>query len=170
MAVPARPCRPPRTAAELADAAGRAGADSRWTAGEVLTPPLPRRWPGAAQGGLVFFTYKFAPMPTSRVTSRVRGPFRRIEFATLDAQPVVQPLKSDTLGYVDDSAASDDDAPARLAAATDALVEIVAGCRPEGEARTALAPYQSWLREHDPIARDLERRLPAFIAWLREGQ
>ena len=166
----AAPCRPARTAAQLVDAIAREVGDAPWVMSESFTPPLPTRWPNASGGGIVFLTYRFSPLPTGRVISRVRGPMHKIEFPALDAAPIIQTLDDDALGDVDDSIVADDDRGSRLAAAAEVLIEIVSGCREERDAHTALAPYVTWLRENGPVAKDLAARMPTFITWLRGTQ
>ena len=161
-------CRPARTATQLTNLVGQAIGPANWTVGESLTPPLPARWPDVRSGGVVFLTYKFVPLPTGRVTARVRGPIREIAFATLDAEPVVQMLEGEDLGI--DGGSSDEIDASQLATATEALIEMIAGCRSEADAHVVLAPYRIWLGENQPIGKHLEQRLPAFIAWLRSGR
>src|SRR4051812_7819488 len=89
MAKPSSPCKPPKTSAELREAARSA------LGNDVLLPSfvpvLPTRWP-AAGGGVVYWTYYWEPLPTGMVRYNLRGPTNEIKFASLSKPPDVRRL------------------------------------------------------------------------------
>jgi hypothetical protein len=161
------PCRPPRSLEELTRIAGDAVGDA-WPAVVTLTPPLPTQWPDT-HASVVFFTYRIAEPPTRRITYRVHGPVHRITFATIDAAPVTDVLDATAvLGDITQTSGTEREDEAHLIEASRVLLEVAAGCRAVADARDDLVPYATWLRWHEPIARDLETRIPTFLAWLRQ--
>jgi hypothetical protein len=111
------------------------------------------------------------PLPTGVVRFRIQGPSKRIVFASLGAEPVVEALHPGVvLGEEADrlDGALTGDAEARIERAEQALVEVVAGCRSVDEARAELAGYLEWLQLHPSMGRDLEQRGERLLSWLRK--
>ena len=162
----AQPCVPARTAKQL-DAEARAAIAPGPTT--ILTPALPTRWPGGG-GGVAIFAYAVTPLPTGRVVYRMAGPVARVEFATLDARPIVERFDPvQPLGDEEPAGRTARGLPERLARAAETMVEVLAGCRSADEARDGLAPYEEWLAQRALIAADVRRRAAPLLDWLAAG-
>lgn len=115
----------------------------------------------------MIFAYSVEPLPTGRVVYRMAGPVARVEFATLDAPPIVERFDPvPPLGDEEPTARTTKGLPDRVARAAEAMVEVVAGCRPAEAARADLAPYEEWLAQRALLAADLRHRAGPFIDWL----
>ena len=155
-----RPCTSPRTAEQLR-AAARSAAQ---VPPRDLTALWPQSWP-PRDGGVVFWTTDWEPLPSGHVSYRIRGPTSEIRFASLSSPPDVRRIDSDNIlgKWVD---FQDVDLEESLPRAEQAMVDIIAGCRELEAARADLQPYLGWL-EVDAFGKFLKSRSPAFIAWLK---
>lgn len=135
---------------------------ARWT------PPLPAAWPDAG-GRVVFFVYGREALPTGQVRYQVRSPRHAVEVDVATGAARARELDG---GHPLGEAGSRrplEGPPGAFEAAKQALVDLVAGRRPAGEARADLAgPYRAWLEDEPLIAADLRGRQgqAAFLAWL----
>lgn len=154
---------PPITASALRDEALLAlGPDPT----ALVTPALPAGWPDA-RGRVVYLRYAVEALPSSMDRARLASlPHQaEVDVATGAARRVDLP----GAGPIGEEGEAPVDAPdaATLAAAEQALVDVVAGRRPAEAARADLRAYARWLASQPLVARDLERRHAAFVRWVR---
>jgi hypothetical protein len=164
MAKSPNPCKAPRTAAQLREAARSSlGAEVVWA---DLAPLLPGRWP-AAGGGVAYWTYRSEALPSGMVRYRVRGPLEKVSFTSLGGPVDVRRLGPGQVLGIDEEVEPPPLDEQRLLQAEQAVVDVVAGCRDAETARTDLALYLDWVQLHPLVGKDLETRAPAFFEWLR---
>jgi hypothetical protein len=133
---------------------------------ELIAPLLPDPWPKPVS--VTFYTYYELPLPTGEVAYSIEGPARHVEFESLEKPPnIVRFKRPKSLGREEDSYFGHQ-LPSRevLLAAEEVLLEVVLGCQTPEAALPRLEPYREWFSMHPPVAKDLRKRLPAFMKWL----
>jgi hypothetical protein len=128
-----------------------------------LSPPLPATWPPASAPQLEWFAYEQTPLATGVIASNVEGPLHVVSLALPDGEPRAA-MVSDRKALGRDTGAQPD--VPDLAAAEQALVDVLLGRRTLDSARADLAPYSRWATAASPIGADLRRRKPEFFRWL----
>jgi hypothetical protein len=160
------PCKPSKTAGELSRLARTAVGQSVRMA--KLTPLFPDHWP--ERGSPVIFAYQSEPLPTGRVATRIHSPSQRVVFSA-DGVPTLESIPNPTvLGEQVEGGSYPSDFSARLEAAQDALLQVIAGCQPAESVRDAFRPYQTWLSHNSLVASDLQGRVGPFLDWLRSNR
>jgi hypothetical protein len=133
---------------------------------ERIAPLLPNRWPEPRS--VTFYTYYEMPLPTGMAAYSVTGPVRQVTFETISEPPSVQHFKRPKSLGREEARYFRHRLPtqAALAIAEQALLEAILGCQTPEAALPKLEPYREWFSVHPVIAKDVRRRLPAFMKWL----
>jgi hypothetical protein len=124
---------------------------------------LPIGWPPRAQG-VELLTYRIEAMPTGPTAYDIHTA-HVVTVTPWIAEPHVQRVFPEKLGRAFEGAALPFTAEEK--AAEQALLDVIARCRPVEGAQKALAPYLAWVDSHPVRGKSLVARQPAFFAWLR---
>lgn len=154
----------PEAAKQLAEAAVADRLDPRktWT----TSPLLPATWP-VKDRAVVYFFYPMAANPRSMTHFQLFSAAWRVEVSLRDGAAAVTPIaKSRELGSITQTRPSSLERR-ELEVAEAALVQQLVGT----EANEDESPYWGYLKymhEHPQLAKDLQRRSPSFLAWVRK--
>ncbi|MBL8943435.1 MAG: hypothetical protein JNK45_09820 [Myxococcales bacterium] len=154
----------PEAARALAETAVAEHLDPQktWT----TSPVLPVTWP-APKRAVVYFFYPMAANPRSMSHFQLFSAAWRVEVSLHDGSTSVAPVaKSREIGTITQTRPSSLERR-ELEIAEAALVQQLVGTGvDEGE-----SPYWGYLKfmhEHPQIGKDLQRRSPAFLGWVRK--
>lgn len=132
----------------------------------VTSPLLPAAWP-AKDRAVVYFFYPMAANPRSMTDFQLFSAAWRVEVSLRDGKVAVTPIaKSRELGTISQTRPSLLERN-ELEVAEAALVHQLVGT----EANADDSPYWGYLKymhEHPQLAKDLQRRSPSFLAWVRK--
>lgn len=133
-----------------------------WT----TSPVLPATWPTTGRT-VVYFFYPMAANPRSMTHFQLFSAAWRVEVSLHDGTTAVAPVaKSREIGTIAQTRASSLERR-ELEIAEAALVQRMVGTGvDEGE-----SPYWGYLKfmhEHPQLGKDLQRRSPAFLGWVRK--
>jgi hypothetical protein len=154
----------PEAAKQLAEAAVADRLDplKTWT----TSPVLPATWP-AKDRAVVYFFYPMAANPRSMTDFQLFSAAWRVEVSLRDGDAAVTPIaKSRELGTISQTRPSSLERR-ELEIAEAALVHRLVGT----EADADDSPYWGYLKymhEHPQLAKDLQRRSPSFLGWVRK--
>lgn len=154
----------PEEAKQLAEAAIAERLDPRktWKA----SPVLPSTWPATERAVWVFY-YPMAANPHDLTHYQLFSPAWRVKVSLVDGATEVTPVaKSKHIGTVEDARPSSLERR-ELALAESTLVQQLLG----DDLASGESPYWGYLEfmhEHPQLGRDLARRAPAFVAWVRQ--
>jgi hypothetical protein len=132
----------------------------------MLSPALPTSWP-TTSAVLEWFAYKSQPLPTGVIASAVSGPVWKVTLTLPDGEPRVERPRDATVENVRAEAAL---SVPDLAAAEQALVDVVSGVRTAEDARADLSVYGDWADAFPVMGDDLRRRKPELFQWIEEGR
>lgn len=128
------------------------------------SPVVPTSWPTPSKQVIVYF-YPLAANPSSLSHFQLFSAAYAVTISLEDGSAEVTELKSKKLGTVQVKRASRLERE-ELELAEKALVHyLLSGDSEEGE--NAFWGYLKFIHEHPEIGRDLEKRAPKFVAWLR---
>jgi hypothetical protein len=146
----------------LAAVADRLDPLKTWT----TSPLLPASWP-VKDRAVVYFFYPMAANPRSMTEFQLFSAAWRVEVSLRDGEAAVTPIpKSRDLGKISQTRASSLERR-ELEIAEAALVHELVGT----EADADDSPYWGYLKymhEHPQLAKDLQRRSPSFLGWVRK--
>ncbi len=154
-------CAPASTPAELRDRAVSLLPPEFWRA--TLTPVLPSGSP-EPDGGVFYLVYRRDALPSGRQVFGVSGPYFRINFATLRAEPTLEILAGEADLGVEEGPPETVEFRRALEGAERTVLEYVAGCRGAEGLSAELDAYRSWLQRRTAIALDLRLRGVEFVA------
>ena len=149
-------------AKELADetVADRLNPRQTWEA----SPVVPTSWPTPGKQVVVYF-YPLAANPSSLSHFQLFSAAFAVKISLEDGSAEVTELRSKKIGTVQVKRASRLERE-ELELAEKALVHyLLSGDAEEGE--NAFWGYLKYIHEHPEMGRDLEKRAPKFVAWLR---
>ncbi len=154
----------PEAAKQLAETAVAEQLDPKKT--WQTSPVLPTSWP-AREHKVVFFFYPLAANPRSMTQFQLFSAAWQVEVSLQDGATAVLPLaKSRALGTVAQTRPSSLERR-ELEIAESALVQRLVGA----EIDDAESPYWGYLKfmhEHPELGKDLQRRSPTFLGWVRK--
>lgn len=151
-------------AKQLAEAAiaGRLDPKKTWK----TSPVLPATWP-TKERAVMFFFYPMAANPRSMSHFQLFSAAWSVKVSLVDGATSIEPVaKSRELGTVEDTRPSSLERR-ELDIAEAALIQQLVGT----EVDDAESPYWGYLKfmhEHPVIGKDLQRRSPAFLGWVRK--
>lgn len=154
----------PEAAKAIAETAIAEHLDPRktWT----TSPALPTTWP-TTKRAVVFFFYPMAANPGSMDHFQLFSAAWRVEVSLQDGKADVVPVgKSREIGTIAQTRPSSLERR-ELEIAEAALVQFLSGAGSDDEE----SPYWGYLKfmhEHPQIGKDLQRRSPAFLGWVRK--
>lgn len=149
-------------AKELAEAtvADRLDPKQTWE----TSPVLPTAWPSPGTQVVVYF-YPLAANPSSLSHFQLFSAAYAVTISLEDGGAEVAQLKSRNLGTVQMERASRLEREELELAERSLVHYLLSGDADEGE--NAFWGYLKFMHEHPEIGRDLEKRAPKFVAWLR---
>jgi hypothetical protein len=154
----------PEAAKELAQAAvaDRLDPKKSWKP----SPVLPAAWPSTAPEVVVFF-YPMAAYQSSMTRYTLFTPAFRVTVSLVDGSTKVDPLaKSRSLGTIEDNRPTSLERR-ELDLSESALVRRLVGT--DGDAgENPFWGYLKFIHEHPKLGKDLEKRAPSFIGWVRK--
>jgi hypothetical protein len=159
--------KPEPSAAELASKARDALSRDGFAA--QLSPMFPAAWPPSGDSArLEWFAYESQPLPTGVVAYQVKGPVSKVSLALGGSGPRVEPISEATAtgSYTPKVGAGRPD----MAAAEQALIEVLLGHRSPESARASLSAFSKWADATPVIGVDMRKRKAAFFRWLESAQ
>lgn len=154
----------PEAARALAETAVAEHLDPKktWT----TSPVLPATWP-TSKRAVVYFFYPMAANPRSMTHFQLFSAAWRVEVSLHDGTTAVAPVaKPRELGTITQTRPSSLERR-ELEIAETALVQQLVGT----DVDAAESPYWGYLKymhEHPQLGKDLQRRAPAFLGWVRQ--
>jgi hypothetical protein len=130
------------------------------------SPVLPSTWP-VKERAVVFFFYPMAANPHNMTHFQLFSPWYRVKVSLTDGTTAIEELgKRKQIGTFEDKRASSLERR-ELDMAESSLVQQLTGVQiDDGD-----QPYWGYLKfihEHPQLGKDLERRNPAFLGWVRK--
>lgn len=154
----------PEAAKELAQAAVSERLDPKksWK----LSPVLPTTWPTDEPAVVVLF-YPMAAYQSSMTRYTLYTPAFRVKVSLVDGTTEVDALpKPRALGTIEDTRPSSLERR-ELELSENALIRRLVGV--DGDAgENPFWGYLKFIHEHQKLGRDLEKRAPSFIGWVRK--
>jgi hypothetical protein len=154
----------PEAAKELAQAAvaDRLDPKKSWKP----SPVLPAAWPSTAPEVVVFF-YPMAAYQSSMTRYTLFTPAFRVTVSLVDGSTRVDPLaKPRALGAIEDTRPSSLERR-ELDLSESALVRRLVGVD-DDSGENPFWGYLKFIHEHPKLGKDLEKRAPKFIGWVRK--
>lgn len=154
----------PEAAKELAQAAVSEQLDPKksWK----LSPVLPTTWPTDEPAVVVLF-YPMAAYQSSMTRYTLFTPAFRVTVSLVDGTTNVDALpKPRSLGTIEDTRPSSLERR-ELELSENALIRRLVGVDVEA-GENPFWGYLKLIHEHDKLGRDLEKRAPSFIGWVRK--
>lgn len=129
------------------------------------SPVLPVGWPTKERAVIVFF-YPMAANPDNLTHFQLFSPSYYVKVALTDGSTTIEPItKQRQIGTFEDKRASSLERR-ELDLAEESLVQQLIGQRID-DADQPFWGYLKYMHEHPQLGRDLERRAPAFLGWVR---
>jgi hypothetical protein len=154
----------PEAAKELAERAVAEYLDPKKT--WKTSPVLPAGWPAKERAVIVFF-YPMSANPNSMTHYQLFTPTYYVKVALADGATTIEPIaKHRELGSIEDTRASSLERR-ELDIAEASLVQQLTGTAID-DGDQPYWGYLKYIHEHPQIGRDLERRAPAFLGWVRK--
>jgi hypothetical protein len=133
-----------------------------WT----TSPVLPSTWP-TTKRTVVYFFYPMAANPRSMTHFQLFSAAWRVEVSLHDGTTAVAPVaKSREIGTIAQTRASSLERR-ELEIAEAALVQQLVGTDVD-EGESPYWGYLKYMHEHPQLGKDLQRRSPAFLGWVRK--
>lgn len=154
----------PEAAKEIAQAAvaDRLDPKKSWKP----SPVLPAAWPSTAPEVVVFF-YPMAAYQSSMTRYTLFTPAFRVTVSLVDGTTKVDPLaKPRSLGTIEDTRPSSLERR-ELDLSESALVRRLVGTEADA-GENPFWGYLKYIHEHPKLGKDLEKRAPSFIGWVRK--
>ncbi len=159
----------PDAAKALAESAIADHLDPRktWT----TSPVLPTEWP-TTKRAVVFFFYPMAANPGSMTHVQLFSAAWRVEVSLHDGAtavaPVAKPREIGTISQTRPSSLERRELEIAEAALVRHLAGAVAGDGNDDEGESPYWGYLEYMHEHPQLGKDLQRRSPAFLGWVRK--
>ncbi len=130
------------------------------------SPVLPAAWP-AKERAVVFFFYPMAANPHNMTHYQLFTPSYRVKVSLADGATSIDELgKGRELGTFEDKRASSLERR-ELDIAESSLVQQLTGVAVD-DADQPYWGYLKFIHEHPKLGKDLEKRSPAFLGWVRK--
>ncbi len=154
----------PEAARELAEAAVADRLDPKKT--WKTSPLLPTTWP-TKERAVLFFFYPMAANPRSMSHFQLFSAAWSVKVSLVDGATSIAPIvKARELGTVEDKRATSLERR-ELDIAEGALVQQLVGTGVDNT-ESPYWGYLKYMHEHPMIGKDLQRRSPAFLGWVRK--
>lgn len=154
----------PEAAKQLAESAIAEYLDPKKT--WKTSPVLPVSWP-VKERAVMFFFYPMAANPRSMVHFQLFSAAFGVKVSLVDGTTSVQPLaKPKEIGTIEDSRPSSLERR-ELDIAEAALVQQLLGTDVDDD-ESPYWGYLKYMHEHPKLGKDLQRRSPAFLGWVRK--
>jgi len=158
---------PAPSAAELSSQAREAFSRDAFAA--QLSPMFPAVWPPAGDSAVLeWFAYESQPLPSGIIAYQVKGPVSKVSVSLggtgFRVEPIDRPTATDSYSPRPGAGRPD------MAAAEQALIEVLQGHRTPESARASLSAYSKWADATPVIGADMRKRKAAFFRWLEPGQ
>jgi hypothetical protein len=130
------------------------------------SPVLPTTWPAKERAVLVFF-YPMSANPDNMTHYQLFTPSYQVKVSLADGSTAIVPIaKPRELGSFEDKRASSLERR-ELDLAEASLVQQLTGVAID-DGDQPYWGYLKYIHEHPQLGRDLERRAPAFLGWVRK--
>ncbi|MBC8067666.1 MAG: hypothetical protein IAG13_04970 [Deltaproteobacteria bacterium] len=154
----------PEAAKELAERAIAEYLDPKKT--WKTSPVLPAGWPAKERAVIVFF-YPMSANPNSMTHYQLFTPSYYVKVSLADGTTAIEPIaKHRELGSIEDTRPSSLERR-ELDIAEASLVQQLTGTTID-DGDQPYWGYLKYIHEHPQLGRDLERRAPAFLGWVRK--
>lgn len=154
----------PEAAKELAETAIAEYLDPKKT--WKTSPVLPAGWPAKERAVIVFF-YPMSANPDNLTHYQLFTPSYYVKVSLADGATAIEPIaKHRELGTFEDKRATSLERR-ELDLAEASLVQQLTGATVD-DADQPYWGYLKFVHEHPQLGRDLERRAPAFLGWVRK--